>query len=202
MRDLAYYPGATAVGIKARDGVVLAADKRVTYGFILMSKAGRKVYKISNRLGIASAGFIADMQTIARILQAEMRLYELETGLAPKVRNAAKLLSLVLFNRKLSPYLVETIVGGVDEEGPHIFVLDPIGAVIEDDYTALGTGAQVAIGIIEEGYKEGISLLEARDLAVRAVKAAFSRDAASGDGIDLLLISAETGAKEVFLPVA
>jgi len=202
VRDLAYYPGATAVGIKARDGVVLAADKRVTYGFILMSKAGRKVYKISNRLGIASAGFIADMQTIARILQAEMRLYELETGLAPKVRNAAKLLSLVLFNRKLSPYLVETIVGGVDEEGPHIFVLDPIGAVIEDDYTALGTGAQVAIGIIEEGYKEGISLLEARDLAVRAVKAAFSRDAASGDGIDLLLISAETGAKEVFLPVA
>ncbi len=202
MRDLAYYPGATAVGIKARDGVVLAADKRVTYGFILMSKAGRKVYKISDRLGIASAGYIADMQTIARILQAEMRLYELETGLAPKVRNAAKLLSLVLFNRKLSPYLVETIVGGVDEEGPHIFVLDPIGAVIEDDYTALGTGAQVAIGIIEEGYKEGISLLEARDLAVRAVKAAFSRDAASGDGIDLLLISAETGAKEVFLPVA
>jgi len=202
VRDLAYYPGATAVGIKARDGVVLAADKRVTYGFILMSKAGRKVYKISDRLGIASAGYIADMQTIARILQAEMRLYELETGLAPKVRNAAKLLSLVLFNRKLSPYLVETIVGGVDEEGPHIFVLDPIGAVIEDDYTALGTGAQVAIGIIEEGYKEGISLLEARDLAVRAVKAAFSRDAASGDGIDLLLISAETGAKEVFLPVA
>ena len=202
MRDLAYYPGATAVGIKARDGVVLAADKRVTYGFILMSKAGRKVYKISDRLGIASAGFIADMQTIARILQAEMRLYELETGLAPKVRNAAKLLSLVLFNRKQSPYLVETIVGGVDEEGPHIFVLDPIGAVIEDDYTALGTGAQVAIGIIEEGYKEGISLLEARDLAVRAVKAASSRDAASGDGIDLLLISAETGAKEEFLPVA
>lgn len=196
-----YYPGATAVGIKARDGVVLAADKRVTYGFQLFSKAGKKVFKITDRVGVASAGLISDMQALSRTLEAEVRLYELESGLSSRVVNIAKLLSLLLYNRRILPYLVEMIVGGVDEEGPHLYVCDPIGAIIEDDYTALGTGAQVAIGIIENDYDDEIGVGDARDLAVRAVKMAFSRDAVSGDGIDLLVIG-EDGLREEFVPVA
>jgi len=194
-----YYPGATAVGIKAGDGVVLAADKRVTYGYTLMSKAGKKVFKILDRAGVASAGFIADMQTLARVLEAEMKLFELESGLRPRVYSVAKLLSLILYNSKQMPYLVETIVGGVDEEGPHIYVLDPLGAIIEEEYAALGTGAQLAISIIEGEYKRGMSLENARSLALKAVKAAFSRDAVSGDGVDLLVID-DRGVKEEFVP--
>lgn len=195
-----YYPGATTVGIKVNDGVVLAADKRVTYGFMLFSRAGKKVFKITDKVGIASAGIMSDMQTIARTLEAEMRIYELETGMPIRVSNVAKLLSMILFNRRIYPYLVETIVGGIDDEGSHLIVCDPIGAIIEDDYAALGTGAQVAIGIVENSYDKDMGLNEAKELAVRAVKAAFSRDAVSGDGIDLLVISKE-GSKEEFIPV-
>jgi len=195
-----YYPGATSVGIKAVDGVVLAADKRVTYGFMLMSKAGKKVFRITDKVGIASAGFISDMQSIARTLEAEIRLYELETGSPIRINGVAKLLSIILFNRRLYPYMVETIVGGIDDKGPHLFILDPIGAVIEDDYTALGSGAQIAIGIIEEGYKDDISIQEAYNLAIKSVKSAFSRDAMSGDGIDVLVIS-KKGIKEEFIKV-
>lgn len=195
-----YYPGATAIGIKASDGVVLAADKRVTYGFTLMSRAGKKVFRVLDRIGVASAGYIADMQTLARMLEAEMKLFELESGLKPRVYNAAKLLSLVLFNSsRYAPYIVETIVGGIDYEGPHIYVLDPLGAVIEDDYAAIGTGAQLAISIVESEYRDGIGVNDARALALKAVKAAFSRDAVSGDGIDLLMI-ADHEVKEEFIP--
>ncbi|HDI32017.1 MAG TPA: archaeal proteasome endopeptidase complex subunit beta [Thermofilum sp.] len=195
-----YYPGATTVGIKVNEGVVLAADKRVTYGFMLFSRAGKKVFRITDKVGIASAGIMSDMQTIARTLEAEMRIYELETGMPIRVSNVAKLLSMMLFNRRIYPYLIESIVGGIDDEGSHLIVCDPIGAIIEDDYAALGTGAQVAIGIVENNYNKGLSLNEAKDLAVKAVKAAFSRDAVSGDGIDLLVISKE-GSKEEFVPV-
>lgn len=195
-----YYPGATAVGIKVKNGVVLAADKRVTYGFTLMSRAGKKVFKITDRIGMTSAGYIADMQTIAKNIAAEIRLYELESGFPLTVYSAAKLMSLILYNRRLLPYLIETIVGGVDEEGPHIYILDPIGAVIEDDYAALGTGSQVAIGIIEDSYSEKMSLSEAEKLAEKAIRAAFSRDAVSGDGIDILIITKE-GCRERFIPV-
>jgi len=195
-----YYPGATTVGIKVNEGVVLAADKRVTYGLVLFSKAGKKVFKITDKVGIASAGIISDMQTIARTLEAEMRLYELETGMPIKVSNVAKLLSIMLYNRRIYPYLIETVVGGIDDEGAHLMVCDPIGAIIEDDYTALGTGAQVAIGIVENSYEKNMGLNEARELAVKAVKAAFSRDAVSGDGIDLLIISNKES-REEFIPV-
>ena len=194
-----YYPGATAVGLKTQEGVILAADKRVTYGFILMSKAGKKVFKITDRAGVASAGFIADMQSLARTLEAEMRLYELNTGLKPTIYSIAKLLSLILYSSKLMPYLVEMVVGGVDENGSHIYVLDPLGAVIEDDYVALGSGAQVAIGVLENRYRKDMNISEARDLALQAVKAAFSRDAISGDGVDLLTID-NSGIKEEFIP--
>ncbi len=197
---MAYYPGATAVGVKADDGVVLAADKRVTYGLVLMSKVAKKVFRITDRIGMASAGFMADMQTIARSVEVEIKLYEVENDIPMRVRSAAKLLSVLLYNRRHLPYLVETIVGGVDDLGPHILVLDPIGAMIEDDYTALGTGSQVAIGILESGYRKGMKVGEAKDLAIRAVKAAFSRDAASGDGIDVLTITSG-GCREEFIPV-
>ncbi len=200
MAEYRYYPGATAVGIVVEEGVVLAADKRVTYGFMLMSRAGKKVYKITDRIGMASAGLISDMQTLARSLEAEAKLYEYDTGTPITVRGMAKLLSLILFNRRLFPYFVETIVGGVDLSGPHIYVLDPIGALIEDKYAALGTGAQLAISIIEDEYNEKASLEDAKKLAIKSVKAAFSRDAISGDGIDLILIGKER-TREEFIPV-
>lgn len=196
-----YYPGATALGIKVSDGVVLAADKRVTYRYTLMSKAGKKVFKVLDRVGIASAGLIADMQTLARTLEAEMKIFELESGLKPRVYNAAKMLSLILFrSSRFSPYIVETIVGGIDDEGSHIYVLDPLGAAIEDDYAAVGTGAQLAISIVESEYRLNLSISDARSLALKAVKAAFSRDATSGDGVDVLTIT-KYGVNEEFIPV-
>jgi len=197
---LGYYPGATAVGIKVKEGVILAADKRVMYGFSLMSKAGKKVFRITDKIGFASAGFIADMQTIARSMEVEIKLYELDTGNPIRVANAAKLLSVIMYNRRLFPYLAEVVIGGVDDMGSHIFVLDPIGALIEDDYTALGTGAQLAISIIENEYSENLDIEAARSLAIKSIKAAISRDAASGDGIDVLTITG-TKVNEEFIPI-
>jgi len=195
-----YGPGATVVGLVFDKGIVLAAEKRVTYGFMLMSKAGKKVYKINDRIGIACAGLIADMQMIAKSLAAEVNLYELETKRILSVKGVAKLLSVILFNRRLMPYFAETLVGGIDETGPHIFVLDPLGSLIEDKYAALGTGAKIAIGILETEYKENLRMKEAKNLAVKAIKTAVSRDAVSGDGIDVLIIS-EGKAEELFVPL-
>ena len=185
----------TAVGIRAEDGIVLASVRRVAYGFYLLSKSGRKIFKINDRVGIAAAGVLADMQTIARIVRADMNLYYLRTRRAPSVRSVAKLLSVLLFEHRLIPYICEVVVGGVDDEGPHIYVLDPAGSLIEDDYTALGSGAKIAIGILESEYRKDMKVSEAKDLAVKAIRQAISRDPVSGDGCDLLIITRE-GVKE------
>jgi proteasome beta subunit len=192
--------GATTVGISCKDGVVLASEKRISYGYTIMSKAGKKVFLINGRIGIAFAGLISDAQAILRRLSAEVKLYELDYHSKMSVKSAAKLLSNILYSQRGFPAFAETIVGGVDQEGHKLFILDPLGSLIEDKFAALGTGGALAISVIEQEYKDEMSIKDGKELAVKAVKAAISRDIASGDGVDVVIISKE-GAKEEFFPV-
>lgn len=183
------YPGATTIGVRTSSTVVLASEKRLTYGHFVMSKNVRKVFQLTPKIGAACAGFVGDMQVLIRDAQAEINLYKYIYRKEPLVRSVAKVLSNYLFSSRFMPYLAETIVGGFDRSGSHIIVLDPLGSMIEDDYAVVGSGAEIAIGIIESEYRSDLSPEQVRDLAVKAIKAAVSRDAASGNGIDLLLFT-------------
>jgi len=195
-----YLPGATTVGMVCKDGVILAAERRVTYGYFVMSKTGKKVFKIADKIGAACAGIVADMQILTREVGAYLNLYSYEREQSVTVRTAAKLMGSMLFERRYFPYITQTIVGGVDETGPKLFVLDPLGSVIEDKFTAVGSGAEIAMGLLETEFKEGLSIDDAKGLARKAVKAASARDIGSGEGLDLLIIT-NGGIKEEHEPV-
>jgi proteasome beta subunit len=75
-------------------------------------------------------------------------------------------------------------------------VLDVLGSVIPDKYAVVGSGTEIAVGVLEEGYKEEMKLKEAKELVTRAIKSAISRDVMSGDGIDFLIITKEGMAEE------
>jgi proteasome beta subunit len=113
----------------------------------------------------------------------------MDVGRKISVRSAAKLMSVILFNRRYAPLITQTIVGGLDEEGPSLYVLDVLGSLIPDKYAVVGSGTEIAMGVLEEGYKEELSIEEAKALVTRAIKSAISRDAMSGDGIDFLIIT-------------
>ncbi|MEM2095026.1 MAG: hypothetical protein QXX19_00500 [Candidatus Caldarchaeum sp.] len=185
-----YYPGATTVGIRGQDCVAIAAEKRFAYGYFVMSKQARKVFKITNKVGAACAGVVADMQNLIKEVTAMVNLYRLEQNLEPSVKTVAKILSWNLFGNRFFPYFMETVVGGVDRAGAHVIVLDPLGSMIEDDYAVVGTGAEVAVGVIENLYRRDMGPSEVYDLAARAIKASIARDAGSGNGIDILLYTA------------
>ena len=131
------------------------------------------------------------MQILARQMKALSKLYNLDVGRNISVRSAAKLISNLLFNQRLAPLITQTIVGGIDEEGASLYVLDILGSLIPDKYSAVGSGAQIALGVLEEGYKENMTIEEAKGLVTRAVKSAVSRDIMSGDGVDFLIITKE-----------
>ena len=181
--------GATAVGLRTKDAVVLAAEKRVSYGGFVMSRAGRKVFLIKDKYGVAFAGLFADIQALKRLMNVEIHSYEIENGRPISVRSAARLLSVILYQYKQTPYLSEVIFGGIDSQGVHLYVMDSLGSLIEDDYAAVGTGAPVAIGVIESRYSKDMKVEDAEQLAIDAVKAAISRDAVSGDGVDVVVIT-------------
>jgi proteasome beta subunit len=161
-----------------------------------MSKGGKKVFKITDHIGAACAGLVSDMQILTREMEAYTSLFNLDVGRPISVRSTSKLMSNILFSRRLAPLITQTIVGGVDNEGPSIYVLDVLGSVIPDKYAVVGSGTEIAIGVIEEGYKEDMSMEEAKGLVTKAIKSAISRDIMSGDGIDFLLITKEGTAEE------
>ena len=184
-----WIPGATTVGVVCQNGVILASEKRISYGYLVVSKGGKKVFKITDHIGAACAGLVSDMQILVREVDAYANLFSLDAGRSISVRAAAKLMSNLLFGRRLAPLITQTIVGGIDEEEASLYVLDILGSVIPDRYAVVGSGTEIAMGVIEEGYKEDLTMEEAKDLVVRAIKSAISRDIMSGDGIDFLLIT-------------
>jgi len=182
--------GATTVGLVCRDGVVLASEKRVSWGRMIMSRSGRKVFRITPNIGLAFAGLVSDMQALARESEAYANLFKLENNRPISVRATAKLISNLLFQRRLIPLLMETLVGGVDEEGAAIYALDPVGSLIPDKFVSAGTGAPIAMGLLEANYREEMDLEKGAELAFQSIKSAVARDVVSGDGVDMLLIKA------------
>jgi proteasome beta subunit len=188
---MAWMPGATTIGAVFQDGVILASEKRVAYGYLIVSKGVKKVFKITDQIGAACAGLVGDMQILTKEVEAQANLYSMDVGRKVSVRSAAKLMANILFNRRYAPLITQTIVGGLDEEGPSLYVLDVLGSLIPDKYAAVGSGTELAIGVLEEAYKEDMKLKEIKDLVTRAIKSAISRDVMSGDGIDFLIITKE-----------
>jgi len=186
-----FIPGATTIGVVYSDGVILASEKRVSYGSMIMSRTGKKVFRIADRVGAACAGLVSDMQILSREVEAQAKLFEFDAKRPMPVKAAAKVMSNVLFGRRMIPLITQTIVGGMDDDGPSIYVLDVIGSVLPDKYAAVGSGAQIATGVLEDGYKDNMSQQDAKALVLRAIKSAIRRDVMSGDGVDLLTITKE-----------
>lgn len=190
-----FMPGATVVGISYDNGVILAAEKRVSFGHFVVNKNIKKTFSVTSQVGAACAGMVADMQVLVRQVEALAKIRKLETRRDVAPNSVAKLMSVIMFERRYFPLLTQVIVGGVNDK-PEIYTLDPLGSVLPDEYAAVGTGAEMALGIMDSEYKAGMTEAKAKDLAVRAIKSAIQRDAASGDGIDVLFVTKDGSREE------
>jgi proteasome beta subunit len=181
--------GTTTMGLVCRDGIVLGTDTRATLGTFVAHKKAKKVYPIDDHVAMTIAGGVADAQSVVEILRANSKLYKFEKGLPIPIAAVARLAANVLFSARFYPFILQSIIGGIDDGGTHIFALDPLGSVTEEKFVSTGSGSPVAYGVLEPGYKEGMSVSEAIPLVVRAVTSAMKRDSASGDSFDVAVIS-------------
>ncbi len=190
--------GTTTLALKCADGVILAADTRAIMlpGFIA-SRAVRKVYPITRNVGMTIAGIPAEAENLLDLLRANANIYQLQRNRVMPVRSVGGLASHILFSQRIFPYAVQILIGGYDTEGYHIFSLDPFGSLIEDDVIATGSGSPIAHGVLENEYKEGISLNEGLLVAVKAITAAMKRNIYTGDDINIATITREKGYVEL-----
>ncbi len=181
--------GTTTLGLTCKDGVVLATEHRATMGTLIAHKKTKKLFKISDNIGLTVAGLVGDAQILARYLTAEAELYQMKKGREMPLRSAATMMSNILNGRRYYPYWVQLLVAGVDGDGHHVYSLDAAGGSIPDDYVTTGSGSPYVYGVLEDHFKDGMTTSEGADLAIRALHAAMKRDAASGNGMSVAIIS-------------
>jgi len=188
--------GTTTIGLVCKDGVILSSDTRVTMGYFVAHKKGKKIYQIDDHLGMTIAGNVADAQKTVDILKANAQLYKLNYGRLMPVNAAARVLANLLFSARLAPLVTQVLVGGVDDTGPHIYAIDPFGSVTEEKCVATGSGSPIAYGVLEDKFREDAEINELKPVVVRAVNSAMKRDIASGDSFDVVIIDG-AGFKEL-----
>lgn len=201
MKDLAKFgeekpeiqkTGTTTIGIICKEGTVVAAEKKSTMGYLVASKETEKIIQVDDHIVMTTAGAAGDAQTLARYLRAELKLFAIQNKRKISVKGAATLLANILQGGRWTflPYMVQLIIAGYDTN-PAVFSLDAIGAIEEESkFFSTGSGSPMALGVLEDSYKEGISVVEGSKLAERAIRAAVERDISSGGrGIDIVTIT-------------
>ena len=182
--------GTSTVGICFDGGVVVGADHRATMGHFVANKSVQKLFKIADNLALTTAGLVGHAQSLSRTLAAEMSLFELKRGKQMSVKGAATMTANILVGR---PHWVQLLIAGVDDTGGSVYSIDSAGGSIPDEYCATGSGSPYMYGVLEDQYKSGMTEKEALKVAAKALLASAQRDAASGNGMDLSVITKKSG---------
>jgi proteasome beta subunit len=187
-----YLKGTTTVGVVCTDGIVLASEQRATMGHFIASKTAKKVYQIDDLVGMTTAGSVGDAQQLVRLVSVESQLYKMRRNESMTIKGIATLMSNFLNANRYYPMMVQLLIGGVDKNGPAIYSLDAMGGSIEETrISATGSGSPMAYGVLEDQYREDMTVSEGLDLAIRAIHNATKRDSASGENIDVVVITKE-----------
>ena len=183
--------GTTTIGLVCKDGIVMGTEMRATMGNLIGHKTTQKLFKISDNMALTVAGLVGDAQMLARWLSAEVKLYELKTGTPMSLRASSTLMANIMNGRRYMPFWVQLLLGGIDSEGGHVYSLDAAGGSIPDKFQTTGSGSPFVYGVLEDRFKENMSVKEGKNLGVRALTAAMKRDSASGDGISMCVINSD-----------
>jgi len=195
--------GTSILGIVCKDGIIMAADRQVTAGNLVVGKNFRKANQINDYLVVSWTGGVSDAQLLSRVIVAELRLKELRSKQRPSVKDAASLISMMSYRsiRQFSaiPSIVGTLIAGVNEDGTtELYSIEPAGSIVKvEDYDAnFGSGMPYILGLLERQYKKDTSVKEGVNLALEALKSSTQRDVGSGYGIDVFTITKD-GIKQV-----
>jgi len=180
--------GTTTVGIKATDGVVLCADMRASAGYFIANNNTMKIQRIDDHVGMTMAGGVADAQNITDILKYHSNLHRISKNEPIPIKSLVRLTSLIFHQNRGYPFIADILVGGYDKNGPTLYNIDMFGSVEEKTYVTTGSGSPVAYGLLEEEYRDDLNVQDAKLLALRAVKAAITRNIGTGDGINVSII--------------
>lgn len=197
--DALKYHGTTTCAMTCKDGVVLCTDTRVTAGYLYIAhRRGKKMHPIDSHVGVTIAGTVADAQNLIDTLRYYANLYRLENQEPIPIKSLARIAANIFFANRAYPMIADFLICGVDKsEGPVIYSVDFFGADTKESVVSTGSGSPVAYGILEDEYRQGMAVKDVVPIAIKAVSAAIKRNAGTGDGFDVAVVTKDAGYREL-----
>jgi proteasome alpha subunit len=167
--------GTTAVGIKAKDGVVLIVDKRVS-SKLLEASSIEKIFKIDEHIGVASSGLVGDARALVDRARVECQINRVSYDEPIEVEALSKKLcdhmqSLTQYGG-IRPYGTALLIAGVSDREVRLFETDPSGTLLEYKATGIGIGRPAAMKVFEEEYNPETEIKDAIPLGLKALHSA------------------------------
>ena len=163
--------GATIVGIRCSEGIVLGAEENVEP--LEEGKLSWKIFKIDEHIGAAIVGLSSDARVLidqARIYAQSNRLtYDEPIDVEVATKRICDIQQLYTQHAGVRPFGVSIIFGGVDKTGTRLFGTHPSGTYRGYKATSQGAGRETVISILREEYRENMTLEEAIKLAVKCL---------------------------------
>ena len=164
--------GSLAVGVKTKEGVVLAVEEK---GRKLQSDDSViKMFQIDDHIGAVGAGYIPDARIQvdnARVMaQSNKLIYDEPVDVESIAKRIADMNQQYTQYAGVRPFGVSLIIAGVDENsGPVVYLTDPTGAYAGFHAIAIGQGSDQVNDYLEKNYKEDLSLDDAITLAIECI---------------------------------
>ncbi|MFA5254513.1 MAG: archaeal proteasome endopeptidase complex subunit alpha [Methanoregula sp.] len=167
--------GTTAVGIKAKDGIVLIVDKRVS-SKLLEASSIEKIFKIDDHIGVASSGLVGDARALVDRARVECQINRVSYDEQIEVEALAKKLcdhmqTLTQYGG-IRPYGTALLIAGVSDGECRLFETDPSGTLLEYKATGIGIGRPAAMKVFEEEYTTDLAIGDAILLGLKALHSA------------------------------
>lgn len=184
--------GATAIGVKTNEGVILVADRRVA-SKLLEADTIEKIYKIDEHVCAATSGLVADARVLIDRARLEAQINRLTYDEPISVKELAR--KICDFKQQYTqyggvrPFGVSLLIAGVDEK-PKLYETDPSGALLEYKATAIGAGRNVVLEYFEKEYTDDIGFEDAVIKALVAMGKAIEGEL-SVSGIEMGIVKVE-----------
>lgn len=185
--------GATSLGIKATNGVVIATEKKLPT-ILIDEESVKKIQLLTPNTGVVYSGMGPDSRVLVRnsrkSAQTYSRLYEETIPVSQLVRETAAVMQEFTQSGGVRPFGVSLLMAGFDDKGPQLFQVDPSGSYFAWKASAIGKNMTNAKTFLEKRYTEDMELEDAIHTAILTLKEGFEGQI-SGDNVEIGIVSTD-----------
>lgn len=196
--------GSTTVGIKFKDGVILMVDKKLS-SKLVEAKSHEKIFKIDAKIGCATSGLVADARSLVDRARIEAQInkitYDEEIYVETLVKKICDFKQTYTQYGGVRPFGTALLIGGVDTRGIHLYETDPSGALMAYHAGSIGSGRNVVMEILEEKFRENMTMNQAIKLGTEGIMAAMEGDV-KATNIEIGIVTTKEPFRKIGFPEA